>query len=122
MNRHTLPPPLLGLAIAFLLTACASTPKKDTHLYPSDTTIQQPFIAAETRGQMQIVLKEGDSRDQALAVLGPPTYSLKPRKPFVLYDEQWTYFPKTNSDAYRYLFFKDGKIAEIRYDPISPAP
>jgi hypothetical protein len=122
MNRHTLPPALLGLAIAFLLTACASTPKHDARLYPSDLATQQQFIAAEDRGQMQIVLKVGDSRDQALEVLGPPTYSLKPRKPFAVYDEQWTYFPKTNSDAYRYIFFKDGKIAEIRYVPISPAP
>jgi hypothetical protein len=122
MNRHPLPPPLLGLAIAFLLTACASTPKQDTHLYPSDLATQQPFIAAETRGQMQIVLKVGDSRDQALAVLGPPTYTLKPRAPFAVYDEQWTYFPATHSDAYRYIFFKDGKIAEIRYVLISPAP
>jgi hypothetical protein len=119
MNRHTLPPSLLGLAIAFLLTACASTPKQDTHLYPSNLAAQQPFIAAEAGGQMQIVLKQGDSRDQAMAVLGPPTYTLKPRQPFALYDEQWTYFPKTHSDTYRYLFFKDGKIAEIRYVPIS---
>jgi hypothetical protein len=122
MNRHTLPPALLGFAIALLLTACASTPKQNPHLYPPDFTSQQPFIAAEDHAQMQIVLKEGDSRDKALAVLGPPTYILKPRAPFAIYDEQWTYFPKTNSDAYRYIFFKDGKIAEIRYDPLRPAP
>jgi hypothetical protein len=122
MNRHTLPPALLGLAIALILTACASPPKKDTHLYPSYTAAQQPFITAEAGGQLQIILKEGDSSDQALKVLGPPTYTLKPRKPFVLYDEQWTYFPKTYSDDYRYIFFKDGKIAEIRYDSNSPVP
>jgi hypothetical protein len=122
MNRHTLRTPLLGLAIACLLTACASTPKPDPHLYPSALATQQPFINAEDRGQMQIVLKVGDSRDQALAVLGPPTFTLKPRQPFAVYDEQWTYFPKTKSGDYRYLFFKDGTIAEIRYVPISPAP
>jgi hypothetical protein len=122
MNRHTLPPALLGLATAFLLTACASAPKQDSHLYPPELTSQQPFIAAEVRSQMQIVLKVGDSRDQALAILGPPTYTLKPRAPFAVYDEQWTYFPKTNSDAYRYIFFKDGKIADIRYDSIRITP
>jgi hypothetical protein len=117
MNRHTVSLTLLGLATAFLLTACASAPKQDTHLYPSDLAAQQPFIAAEGGAQMQIVLKIGDSRDQALAVLGPPTYTLKPRAPFALYDEQWTYFPKPHTDAYRYIFFKDDKIADIRYVP-----
>jgi len=122
MNRHALTAPLLGLATALLLTACASAPKQDSHLYPPALTSQQPFITAEDRGQMQIVLKVGDSRDQALAVLGPPTYTPKPRAPFAVYDEQWTYFPKTNSDAYRYIFFKDGKVADIRYDSIRIKP
>src|SRR5580658_7364217 len=88
MNRLTLPSALLGLATALLLTACASAPKQDSHLYPPDLTSQPPFITAEGGAQMQIVLKVGDSRDQALAVLGPPTYTPKPRAPFAAYDEQ----------------------------------